>query len=156
MRKIKETKILQVLNIKNQGLDSADATKILGYGRSTVEVVYSGNYEMIPFIVPGKWKLEEETVMTPQGPATRIDKQGYEFQDYDEYVESTEDAYIRKEEAEYLYDVLDTLSAKDRDIIQAKADGQSNRQIITEFSTSAHHIKKIQNNLKRRLDMPRA
>lgn len=151
MQKIKEAKVLQILNIKNQGLGPADATRILGYGRSTVKAVYSGNYEMIPFLSLEDAEFEERIVMTSNGPAVLVNKQGYEFQDYDEQSESAEDACIRKEEAEHLYSALGTLSVRDRAIIQAKADGRSDRQVIAEFDTSAKHIKKIQDNLKKAL-----
>lgn len=151
MRKIKEAKVLQVLNLKKRGLGPADVTRILGYGHYTVEAIYSGNYEMIFFSLPEDRKLEEKMVMTSEGEAVLIDKQGYEFQDYDEQAESAEDVCIRKEEAEHLYAVLGTLSKRDRAIIQAKADGQTNFQIRNEFKTSPGHIKKIQENLKKLL-----
>ena len=156
MRQIKEAKVLNILALKERGIGSAEAIRISGYGRSTVKAVYSGNYEMIPFLVPGEWELEEETVMTAHGPAIRITKNDYELQDSDYFTdattESAEDSYIRKEEAEDLYSALDILSDKDREIIQAKADGQSDRQIITEYNTSAGHIKKIQEKLQGVLD----
>ena len=139
MQKIKEAKVLQVLSLKKQGLNSNDIIKILGYSRTTVKAIYSGNCE-ISFPVVLKDSMDW------------IGKQGYEFQNYDKPIESVEDSYIRKEGAGQLYDTLDTLSDRDKEIIQAKADGQSDRQIITEYNTSAGHIKKIQEKLQGVLD----
>ena len=156
MQYIKEAKVSNILEIKDRGLGPIDAVRITGYGQTTVEAVYSGGYEIIPFVTPREWEFYEETDVTIHGFTARITKNNYELRDSDYFTnavtETPEDSCMRKEGAENLYSALDTLSARDRDIIQAKADGQSNGQIRTEFGTSAGHIKKIQEKLQKELN----
>ena len=155
MQRIKEAKVLNILAIKDRGIGPAEAVRILSYGRSTVKAVYSGNYELIPFMPLEEWNYKEKMTETSKGPAVWVTKNDYDLKDVDSMGLSFEDpvnSCIRKEEAEQLYSVLDTLSARDRKIIQAKADGLSNRQIQKEFKTKPSHIRTIQKKLQKQLE----
>ena len=150
MLKIKEYKLLNVLRIKKQGLSQADAARITGYSNALVCSVYNDNYETISLMPPEQWDYKERKA----GSAVWITKHDYNLRDTDVLqipYENVEDIYIRKEEAERLHNALSILTVRDREIIQAKADGQSDRQIIDEYSTSAGHIRAIQKKLQGKL-----
>ena len=151
MLRVSEVKVLNILEIKDRGLKQSDAVKITGYSKTMVYSVYAGSYETVLLVMLGEWEFYKET----HSRIISITKNDYEFQDFDCFTNATtetpEDFCIRREGAEELYTALDTLSVRDRNIIQAKADGQNNGQIIAEFSTSAGHIKKIQEKLQEEL-----
>lgn len=161
--------MLMILNCKDQGLSQSDTVKVLGYGLSTVIAVYIGRYRTIPFIDDPKKRAPVEKKVwitglwagkrwTSLGWAILIRKQGlnlgadpeYKIPNYVGSVDS-ENTCVNREEAMFLYSVLDTLTERDRGIIQAKADERSDRAVKVEFKTSVEHIRAIRTALIKKL-----
>jgi DNA-directed RNA polymerase specialized sigma subunit len=137
--KVKQSKIDQVIELHERGLRPCDIVKILNVSRTTVWNILSGKaegYEVDYF---------REFEQIPDHKRKDL---------VQEQPETPEEVCIRTELAYTLKAMLDELPIKDQDIVNARADGLSDRAIIVECKTSRGYIKRVFEGLRSTCSFP--